>query len=78
MLPPPLLAGRDMAFAAARSTLKDDNRLMRSVSSNSCKLVVWAAQCVGEERRQPGRVSHTERGVSHGGNEPGSRRHLDR
>ena len=44
---PPPLAGRIMALAAARSTPKEDNRLMRSVSSNSAWLVVWAARARG-------------------------------
>lgn len=50
MLPPPL-AGRDMALAAARSTPKLDTRLVRSVSSNSFRLVVWAA---GRGAQAPG------------------------
>jgi hypothetical protein len=40
---PPPLAGRDMALAAARSTPKEESRLVRSTSSNSERLVLWAA-----------------------------------
>lgn len=47
---PPPLAGRIMALAAARSTPKEDSRLMRRVSSNSAWLVVWAEQRVDGKR----------------------------
>jgi hypothetical protein len=48
-LPPPLLEGFIIVLTLAFSTAKEESRLMRSVSSNSCRLVVCAAAGGGRE-----------------------------